>query len=130
MEIYIHMGMASRAGIISFDLAAAGMQSSETVLEGRDGLFEAYGAGAEGSGIFARSFDDTEVGTGIMGVCFKPVAGCNMIETPLVVALEVGRKMGKSTGEIEDVLVTTTTHSRDIRVATTRARLIASSRRR
>src|ERR1700761_9233193 len=43
-EIFIHNGMASRAGIISYDLACSGVNASGTVLEGRDGLFAAVNA--------------------------------------------------------------------------------------
>lgn len=113
MEIYTHMGQASRSGIVSLDLAKAGMRSSDTVLEGRDGLFEAYGAGAEGARVFERSMERVELGMGIMGVCFKPVAGCNMIQTPIALAMEVGKKIGGRVGDVEKVVVTTTTPSRD-----------------
>lgn len=44
MEINTQTGTASRGGITALDLARAGIQSSSTVLEGKDGLFAAYGS--------------------------------------------------------------------------------------
>ena len=109
-EICTHMGTAARGGIASFDLAQAGMRSSESILEGRDGLFAAYGAGIEGAEVFKMGMNDS---LGIRGVRFKPVAGCNMIQTPLAAALDIGRRISGQAMEIEEIVITTTTAARD-----------------
>ena len=54
-EICTYMGTAAHGGIAAFDLARAGMHSSESILEGRDGLLAAYGAGVEGVRAFKQS---------------------------------------------------------------------------
>lgn len=99
VEITTQMGSAARAGITSYDLAKAGMSSSLSVLEGKDGLFAAYGCGDRdvAADVFrnwlgdAASHEDegTGFGAGIMGAKFKPVAGCNFIQTPVSVALRM-----------------------------------------
>ncbi|KIW12443.1 hypothetical protein PV08_09720 [Exophiala spinifera] len=105
VEMTTQMGAAARAGITSYDLAKAGMGSSLSVLEGKDGLFAAYGCGdRDVAATFFRNWlhaADAEskndkaagggvsYGTGIMGVKFKPVAGCNFIQTPVSVALRM-----------------------------------------
>ena len=102
VEIYTEMGTAAQAGIVAYDLAQAGMQCSETLLEGRAGLFAALGA-SEGEKIFQDGLS-SEIGKGIMDVCFKPVPGCNYAQTPLAVALRVAKKQSLS-GSLESVSV-------------------------
>ncbi|KEF54597.1 uncharacterized protein A1O9_09039 [Exophiala aquamarina CBS 119918] len=108
-EIYTHMGSASRNGIISLGLARAGMQSSDTVLEGRDGAFEAYRKGEAGaSDKFAEWVAEKSIGGGILDARFKPVAGCNFIQTPLSIALKLSKEITGSIGQIERICVNTT----------------------
>ena len=95
-EIYTEMGTASQSGIIAFDLAKAGMQCSETVLEGRVGLFAAFNA-SEGEMLFRKRLE-AEVGKGLMDIRFKPVPGCNYAQTPLAVALQLARNQDLSAG--------------------------------
>lgn len=109
MEIYTHMGTASRGGIMALDLATAGMQSSESILEGKDGLFEAYGAGAEGARAFGEGFTSLDgLAAGIMSEHFKPVAGCNYIQTPVSLALQLAKDVRGKTSEIEKIVITVT----------------------
>ena len=96
VEIYTEMGSASQAGIDAFDLARAGLQCSETLLEGRAGLFTAFDA-SRGSEIFRERLQ-TDIGTGIMDVRFKPVPGCNYAQTPLAVALKLAKGHDLSKG--------------------------------
>jgi 2-methylcitrate dehydratase PrpD len=90
VEIYTEMGSASQAGVDAFELAKAGLQCSETVLEGRAGLFAALEA-SEGSAIFRERLK-TAIGAGILDVRFKPVPGCNYAQTPLATALWIAQK--------------------------------------
>lgn len=90
LEIYTEMGTASQSGIVAFDLAKAGMNCSESLLEGRAGLFAALTA-SEGESLFRRGLE-SEIGKGLMDVRFKPVPGCNYAQTPLAVALKLARK--------------------------------------
>ena len=103
-EIYTHMGMASRAGVTSFDLARTGMQASASVLEGRDGLFAAYGSGTDGDEAFAGSLTEP---LHIHDVHFKPYAGCNLIQTPLAAAIMLSPQVSNFIDDIEDVMIRT-----------------------
>jgi 2-methylcitrate dehydratase PrpD len=109
IEITTQMGIASRNGVASLDLATAGISSSETVLEGRDGLFKAYGCGAASAGLFQEWLATRAVGTGIMGAKFKPVSGCNFVQTPVSVALRLSTEVSESVQEVEQMLIVTTT---------------------
>ena len=102
LEIYTEMGTASQAGIVAFDLARTGMECSETMLEGRAGLFAALGA-VDGERLFKEGLA-AEIGKGIMDVRFKPAPGCNYAQTPLAVALRIAQKH-KLSDNIESVSV-------------------------
>lgn len=108
-EIYTHAGMAARAGISAVDLARAGMRSSATALEGRDGLFAAYGAGQAGVDAFVSSLPS---GYGILETRHKPFAGCNLIQSPLAAAVEVGRALGGDTASIDAIIIKTFAQAR------------------
>ncbi|KAJ9498551.1 hypothetical protein H2202_005736 [Exophiala xenobiotica] len=89
LEIFAEMGTASRSGVQSYDLADAGLHCSDTVLEGRDGMFQALGVGSSGAETFRDWIARSGIGKGIMDVRFKPVAGCNFAQTPLAAALKL-----------------------------------------
>lgn len=113
LEIYTHMGTASRGGITSIDLARAGLYSSDTVLEGKDGVFNAYGCGNESAGKFRAWLKEFDCGAGIMGARFKPVAGCNFIQTPLAVALRLSETLKGRVQQIESIRVVVTTAAKN-----------------
>lgn len=106
LEIYTEMGAASQAGIVAFDLARAGMKCSETLLEGRAGLFAALQASV-GERLFMSGLEG-EIGHGILAVRFKPVPGCNYAQTPLAVALRLAQKQKLDFDAIKSVTVTCT----------------------
>ena len=114
-EINTQMGTASRAGITSLYLSRAGMHSSDTVLEGNDGLFMAYGCERDAAADkFRQWFTESDRGAGIMGASFKPVAGCNFIQTPVEVALRLREQLAGAMGQqINRIDITTTTMARD-----------------
>lgn len=109
MEINTQMGTASRSGITSLDLARAGIRSSETILEGKDGLFVAYGCGPDSSKHFQEWMSASSLGAGIMGAKFKPTAGCNFIQTPLSAALGLSAKISPAVEDVERIVIITTT---------------------
>ncbi len=90
-EIYVHPGMAARNALTALDLARAGLTSSEDILEGPDGLFAAYGSGDNAP---ARFREELGPSLCILDVRHKPVAGCNMIQTPVAAALDLRRRIG------------------------------------
>ena len=103
------MGAAAQAGIVAFDLASAGMQCSETILEGRAGLFAAFSA-SDGERLFRQGLEGT-IGQGIEAVRFKPVPGCNYAQTPLAVALRLSEK--QKLPSIDRVAVTCTSGAKN-----------------
>ena len=117
MEITTQIGTASRSGITALDLARAGIESSSTILEGKDGVFAAYGCDvAHATRVFREWLTESELGAGILGAKFKPFAGCNLIQTPLAVAATLSAKIadaGKSCDNIERVTIVTTKMARD-----------------
>ncbi|KIW91751.1 uncharacterized protein Z519_07719 [Cladophialophora bantiana CBS 173.52] len=112
-EINTQMGICSRNGISALDLARAGIYSSDTVLEGKDGFFLAYGCGPGSVEEFRNWLATTDPGAGITGARFKPVAGCNMIQTPLAVALNLAPQIHGSGQNIESIGIVTTTAAKD-----------------
>ncbi|KAJ9605913.1 hypothetical protein H2200_009762 [Cladophialophora chaetospira] len=108
MEINTQIGTASRSGIASLDLARAGISSSETVLEGRDGLFAAYGCGPDSAEVFRLWILSSAFGTGIMGSRFKPFAGCNFVQTPIAVALKLSNRLAGLLDQVEKIVIVTT----------------------
>ena len=103
-EIYTHAGMAARAGIAAFDLARAGLRASATALEGRDGLFRAYGAGEAGAHAFAGSLSGPYA---ILQTRHKPFAGCNLIQSPLAAATSLSPQLAGRWDEIDEIVIKT-----------------------
>lgn len=103
-EIFTEMGAASQQGIVAFDLARSGMACAEEVLEGRAGFFAAYGAGEKGVELFRQGLN-RPVGSGIEDVRFKPIPGCNYIQTPASVALKLAREVENLSSRIASVSV-------------------------
>lgn len=109
LEIFTEMGTASQQGIVAFDLADAGMLCSEDLLEGRAGYFAAYSA-SQGEELFRRGLEKP-VGSGIEDVRFKPIPGCNYIQTPASVALKLAKECDAS--QIESIFVGCTTGAKN-----------------
>lgn len=107
-ELVVQNGTASRAGIISYDLARCGVVSSESVLGGKDGLFAAVDAGPGAAGLFANWVRTSQLGRGLLDVRFKPAPTCNFTQTSSALALKIARGHGLSVEDVERVTVTTT----------------------
>lgn len=106
VEIYTEMGTASQSGIVAFDISRSGMQCSETILEGRAGVFAALSA-SDGEKLFRQGLQG-ELGNGIMAVRFKPVPGCNYAQTPLATALNLSHQHKLSFDDIKSITMTCT----------------------
>lgn len=87
-EAVVHMGAAASNGLLAIDLAIAGLRPSPDILEGRDGMFAAFGAGSDAATRFADGLHDSRE---ILRVRHKPVAGCNLIQSPVAAALDLRR---------------------------------------
>jgi 2-methylcitrate dehydratase PrpD len=109
MEIFVQMGVASRSGITSFDLARAGFESSDTILEGKDGLFNTVNAGSGAAEVFKSWIEQSPLGKGILDVHFKPVAGCNYAQTTSAIAVRVYQKHKPS--QIDRIKITATSQA-------------------
>lgn len=107
MELYVQNGVASRAGITSYDLARCGIQSSDTVLEGHDGLFQAVNAGPGAAEVFDSWIQTSQVGRGILDVRFKPLPTCNFTQTSSALGLRLARR-GLDLAAVDMISITTT----------------------
>ena len=103
-EVNTHAGNAARLGLAAFDIACAGVRSSMSVLEGRDGLFAALGNGKAGAELFEQRLQGPP---GILEVRHKPFAGCNLIQTPIATSIEVHSQLAGRTDEIQSVTIRT-----------------------
>lgn len=110
-EIYVEMGTASQAGLNAFDLAQVGMLCSETLLQGRAGLFAALGA-SKGETMFKQGLE-RPIGQGTLDVRFKPAPGCNYAQTPLAVALRMAQRHNLKRGTIKSVNVICTSGAKN-----------------
>ncbi|WP_242140462.1 MmgE/PrpD family protein [Sphingomonas sp. TREG-RG-20F-R18-01] len=108
-EIYTHAGMAARNGVAAFDLARCGLRASASVLEGRNGVFAAYGAGEAGTQAFISSLSN---GYAILKTRHKPFAGCNLIQSPLAAALKAAREIAGRQHEIQEIVIRTFAQAR------------------
>ena len=103
-EIYVHAGLAARNALMAIDLAICGMTASETIIEGRDGVFAAYGSGPDAMKLFVDRLRD---GKAILAVRHKPFSGCNFIQTPVACALSLRREEKFDPSSIVQIVVLT-----------------------
>jgi 2-methylcitrate dehydratase PrpD len=98
-EMYFHPGFAARNAITAIELAEAGANASETILEGEAGLFAAYrrqSAPAE-IRLFAGQPE-------IMAVYNKPAPACNFAQTAAQAALRAARAI-ENAEHIDTILI-------------------------
>jgi 2-methylcitrate dehydratase PrpD len=107
-EVYVHAGTAARNALIAVDLARAGITSSATILEGRDGMFAAYNSSPDAALIFLANLNEPC----IQQVEFKPFAGCNYILTPVAAALDLREREDVKPAYIDSVTIRTFTAAR------------------
>lgn len=82
-DMFFHAGSAARGGVTAVLLGRGGAFGSPSAIEGRAGLFAAYGRRGQ-----ATSIDtDLPVDHEIMAVYWKPAPACNYVQTPCQAAL-------------------------------------------
>ncbi|HEV2157729.1 MmgE/PrpD family protein [Bradyrhizobium sp.] len=99
-DMYFHPGFAASNAIKAIGLAAAGAFGSETILEGKAGLFAAYRRQAAPASIALFPNGNCE----IMAVYNKPVPACNFAQTAAQAALRVSHELA-SAEEIDRVVI-------------------------
>ncbi|ETN46156.1 uncharacterized protein HMPREF1541_00340 [Cyphellophora europaea CBS 101466] len=118
VEIYTEMGTAASSGITAFDVAKAGLQCSEDVLEGKAGFFAAFDVGNTAKTKFLEWLSRSEIGRGLIEVTFKPVPGCNYAQTPIAVAMKASesyreKKSKDSSLKVEEIIVRSTSAAKN-----------------
>lgn len=113
VEIYTEMGTAASSGITAYDIAKAGLQCSEDVLEGKAGFFAAFDVGPTATKKFMEWLNSSEIGRGLMEVTFKPVPGCNYAQTPIAVAMRASKQYQEKKAhdhhlKIEEIVIRST----------------------
>ncbi len=103
-DIYVHAGFAARNAVLAVDLARTGMIASASILEGRDGMFAAFGADAQAARVFTESLDSEYK---ILSVKHKPVPGCNFIQTPVAAALALRHEANLVAEDITSIVIRT-----------------------
>ena len=99
-EMYFHPAFAARNAIAAIELAEAGADASETILEGEAGLFAAYRREPAPAAIRLFAGEQPE----IMAVYNKPPPACNFAQTAAQAALRAARELAKSE-DIESILI-------------------------
>lgn len=97
-EMFFHAGFAARNAVTSVLLARAGATASESALDGRAGLFAAFGGEQRTSLDLSGAWE-------ILAVYHKPAPACNYAQTPAQAALALHRDHGIASADIESVLV-------------------------
>jgi 2-methylcitrate dehydratase PrpD len=97
-DMFFHAGNAARNGVTSVLLARAGARASESVFEGRAGLFAAYGRPVPARLELDGAWE-------ILSVYHKPAPACNYAQTPAQAALAIVKQSSLAAHDIESVLV-------------------------
>lgn len=117
VEIYTEMGTAASSGITAYDIAKAGLQCSEDVIEGKAGFFNAFSVGDTARNKFTEWLSSSEIGRGLIEVTFKPVPGCNYAQTPIAVAVRASKayqeKVKDSSVKVEDIVIRSTSAAKN-----------------
>jgi 2-methylcitrate dehydratase PrpD len=97
-EMFFHAGFAARNAVTSVLLARAGARASESALDGRAGLYAAFGR-APGATLDLGGHWE------ILAVYHKPAPACNFAQTPAQAALGVRQANPIAPESIEAVVV-------------------------
>jgi len=99
----IHPGWMAHSAHLAVRLAAAGATGPAAVLEGPNGVYEAF---------LGRGGIDAEEVAGDLGtvwetpaIAFKPYAGCHFLHAPLDALLELRERHGFAAADIERIVV-------------------------
>ncbi|QDC38242.1 MmgE/PrpD family protein [Sphingobium fuliginis] len=103
-EAAVHMGMAARSGLTAVALARLGLSPSPDIIEGEDGFLAAYAPNGWAGQCYADLLnDDWE----ILRIQHKPVAGCNLVQTPVAAALELRTLHQIDPSKIREIVIET-----------------------
>ncbi len=105
-EMVFHAGTAARAGVTAVLLAREGATPSPSALEGRAGLFAAYGRREKAEQIAPFNGGRFE----IMEVYWKPAPACNYVQTPCQAALALARE-GVKAADVEAIRIESFPHA-------------------
>lgn len=105
-DMVYHAGTAARAGVTAALLAREGATPSESALEGRAGLFAAYGRQDRADGIAPFAGGRFE----IMEVYWKPAPACNYVQTPCQAAARIAAQ-GVSSGDVNRIRIESFPHA-------------------
>ena len=103
-EIFVHAGVAARNGLLAIDLALEGLVSSEAIVDGRDGMFAAYGSGFAAA---AAALPGANGRTAILDVEHKAFPGCSLIQSPIGAALALRGGNEVDPDQISSVVIRT-----------------------
>ncbi len=97
-EMFFHPGFAARNAVTALLLARAGAEASESALDGRAGLFAAFGGAPRATLALGGEWE-------ILAAYHKPAPACNYAQTPAQAALAVRSVHGIAPRDIERVVV-------------------------
>ena len=97
-EMFFHPGFAARNAVTAVLLARAGAEAAESALDGRAGLFAAFGGAPRAALDLGGDWE-------MLAAYHKPAAACNYAQTPAQAALAVRSERAISLPDIEQVLV-------------------------
>jgi len=104
------LASAARNGLVAFDLAVSGFRASASALDGRDGMFAAYGADSNGTATFIAPDSADPL---IRRIKHKPYSGCNLVQTPLAAAIQLHSSVADRILQIDSVTIHTFVLARD-----------------
>ena len=97
-EMFFHPGFAARNAVTAVLLARAGADAAESALDGRAGLFAAFGGAPRGE-------IDLDGAWEILAAYHKPVPACNYAQTPAQAAFAVRSAQTFRPQDVERVVV-------------------------
>jgi len=100
-EMFFHPGFAARNAVTAVELAELGAVASETALEGRSGLFAAFGRSERVPKVTPFSGAALE----IMSVYHKPAPACNYAQTACQAALALATEDGVESRDIVGIRI-------------------------
>lgn len=104
---HYHPGMAARDGIVSAELAAAGMTGPATAFEGSEGYFSAFAGRAISSEELDSLLDSLGSKWSILSTYFKPYPCCRQLHGPIDAALALKQQHSFETKDISAIKVDT-----------------------
>lgn len=95
------VGRAAENGVVAAKLAAAGFTGSMSVLEGRDGFFQTFGAGVSGEALVSALGNPFEFVS--PGITIKPYPACTRSHPAIDAALEIATRGRPTAGQIASI---------------------------